>query len=66
MLDDVTRAEERGAARAAADEGEFEPFNLDAERETGAFDEDGNYTERKAEARAVRARARACGDADCE
>jgi hypothetical protein len=32
---------------AGAEEGAFEPFNLDAEREAGDFDEHGNYTARK-------------------
>jgi hypothetical protein len=45
MLDDVGAAEERDAPAAAADEGVFEPFNLDRERETGHFDADGNYVE---------------------
>ena len=58
MLDDVSAAEERGAPAAAPDEGVFEPFNLDAEREAGDFDEEGNYTERKQEARACRATGR--------
>jgi len=37
----------RGAPAAAADEGEFEPFHLDAEREAGHFDADGHYVEDK-------------------
>ena len=44
----MTLAEERApAAAVAGDEGEFEPFNLDAERAAGDFDADGNYTERR-------------------
>jgi CD2 antigen cytoplasmic tail-binding protein 2 len=43
----VAAAEERGGVGAGAEEGAFEPFNLDAEREAGDFDEHGNYTERK-------------------
>lgn len=37
------------ALAATADEGEFEPFNLDAERASGRFDADGNYVEEKEE-----------------
>lgn len=48
MLSDVTLAEERApGSAAAAEEGAFEPFNLDAERAAGDFDADGNYTERR-------------------
>jgi hypothetical protein len=47
MLEEIGGAEERAAPAGGADEGVFEPFNLDAERETGSFDEEGNYSERK-------------------
>ena len=47
--------EERGAhvgvGAPGDDEGEFEPFNLDQERETGHFDDEGNYVFRKEEVR---------------
>jgi hypothetical protein len=59
--EDLAVAEERGAvgrgggAGPGDDEGEFEPFNLDAERETGFFDDDGNYVFQKEEASPHRA-----------
>ena len=41
----IQAAEERGRSGGGEEEGPFEPFNLDAEREGGHFDEDGHYVE---------------------
>lgn len=53
--EDLAAVEERaahvGVGAPGDDEGEFEPFNLDEERETGHFDDDGNYVFRKEEVR---------------
>lgn len=53
--EDLAAVEERGAhvgvGAPGDDEGEFEPFNLDQERETGHFDDEGNYVFRKEEVR---------------
>jgi hypothetical protein len=55
--EDLAAVEERGAhvgvGAPGDDEGEFEPFNLDQERETGNFDDEGNYVFRKEEVRAA-------------